>query len=131
MSETMEAFHFMDKTPDFGENYYRIKTLVPDMDNSYSNIAMAMVKPNSEQKVMVYPNPVQQTVTIHFLEQLSTPAKAHILNSFGQVMKSLELDTNDKRHWVDLSDLPSGIYYLKFENRGLRRLGQKIYKVEE
>jgi len=131
ISETMEVFHFMDEVPNFGENYYRIKTAVPDMESNYSNIAMAMVKPNSEQKVMVYPNPVQHEVTIHFLEQLDESAKVHIVNGFGQVMQSLELDTQNPRHQVDISELPSGIYYLKFENRELKRLGQKIYKVEE
>ena len=131
ISETMEAFHFMDEVPNFGENYYRIKTSVPDMESNYSNIAMAMVKPNSTQKVMVYPNPVQHEVTIHFLEKLDEMAKVHIVNGFGQIMQTLELDTHNPRHQVDISKLPSGMYYLKFENRRLKRLGQKIYKVEE
>ena len=131
ISETIEEFHFMDETPNFGENYYRIKTVVPNMDNSYSNIAMAMIKPNNQQKVMVYPNPVQQELTIHFLEQLEQSAKVQIVNGFGQVMKSLELDTKDARHPIDISELPSGVYYLKFDHKDLRRLGQKIYKVEE
>ena len=131
ISEDIEAFHFMDEVPNFGENYYRIKTFVPNMDNSYSNVAMAMIKPNSTQKVMVYPNPVQQALTVHFLEQLAQPANLQIVNGFGQVMKSLKLDTNDPRHQVDISELPSGIYYLKFDNVELKRLGQKIYKVEE
>ena len=131
ISETMETFHFMDEVPTFGENYYRIKTSVPDMESSYSNIAMAMVKPSSGQRVMVYPNPVQHEITIHFLEQLEEMAKVHIVNGFGQVMKSLELDTQNSRHQVDISELPSGIYYLKFDNRFLKKLGQKIYKVEE
>jgi len=131
MTKVMEEFHFMDKVPNFGENYYRIKTFVPNMDNSYSNVAMAMIKPNSTQKVMVYPNPVQQELTVHFLEQLAQPANLEIVNGFGQVMKSLKLDTNNPRHQVDISELPSGIYYLKFDNVELKRLGQKVYKVEE
>ena len=131
MSETMDEFHYMDDLPNFGENYYRIKTAVPDMESFYSNIAMAMVKPNSTQKVLFYPNPVQHDLTIHFLEQLDEPAKVHIVNGFGQVVKILSLETANPRHQVDISELPSGMYYLRFDNRALKRLGQKIYKVEE
>ncbi|MFK7980194.1 MAG: SdrD B-like domain-containing protein, partial [Saprospiraceae bacterium] len=131
ISETMDEFHYMDEVPKLGENYYRIKTFVPSMESNYSNIAMAIIKPNSTQKVMFYPNPVQHDLTVHFLEKLDKPANLHIVNSFGQVMKILSLDTTNPRHQVDISELPSGMYYLRFDNRKLKRLGQKIYKVEE
>ena len=80
---------------------------------------------------MVYPNPVQKEVTIHFLETLDETAKIYLVNSYGQIMRTLHLDTNNHRHQIDLSNLPSGMYYLKFDSRELKRVRQKIYKVEE
>jgi len=131
ISENLEVFHFMDDAPNFGDNYYRIKTLVPSMPNSFSNIARAKLKQSANQRVMVYPNPVQQYATIHFLEALDELAQVQIVSGFGQVIKTFEVDTTKKRHEVDLSDLPSGMYYLKFNNRALKRFGHKIYKIEE
>ncbi len=131
ISETMEAFHFMDDAPSFGDNYYRIKTLVPSMPINFSNIAMAKLKQNANQRVMIYPNPVQQQATIHFLEELDELAHVQIVSGYGQIVKTFEIDTANKRHQVDLSDLPSGMYYLKFSNRALKRFGHKIYKIEE
>ncbi|MEM1119378.1 MAG: SdrD B-like domain-containing protein [Bacteroidota bacterium] len=131
ISETMSEFQYMDKTPNFGENYYRVKTVVPNMSSAFTNIAMAMVKPENAQRVMFYPNPVQSEITVQFLEELAETAKVQIVNGFGQVMKSFEVDTANKKQQLDISDLPSGIYYVKFNNRALKRFGQKIYKVEE
>ncbi len=131
ISEDMETLHFMDDAPSFGENYYRIKTLVPAMPNSFSNIAIAKLKQSANQRVMVYPNPVQQVATIHFLEELDELAQVQIVSGFGQIIKTFEIDTANKRHQIDLSDLPSGMYYLKFNNRKLKRFGHKIYKIEE
>ena len=130
-TDSMDEYHFMDEVPKFGENYYQVKVVVPSMSNAFTNIAMAMVKPNGFQRVLAYPNPVQNEVTIQFLEELAEVAKVQIVNGFGQVVKSMDMDTANKKQQIDLSDLPSGIYYLKFANRSLKRYGQKIYKIEE
>jgi len=131
ISGDMDEYQFMDKEPHFGENYYRVKTVVPNMSNAFTNIAMAMVKPNEFLRVIAYPNPVQNEVTIQFLEELDEVAKVQIVNGFGQVIKSVDMNTANRKQQIDLSDLPSGIYYLKFANRSLKRYGQKIYKTEE
>ena len=131
ISESMTTLHFMDKTPNMGENYYRIKTFAPTISSSYSNIASAMIKPNERQKVMVYPNPVQTEFTVHFFETMSEMAVVQIVSGYGQVIRTLELDSQTSSHQIDISDLPSGLYFVKFGNKSLKLFGHKFYKVEE
>ena len=127
----MNHFQFMDETPNFGENYYRIKTFAPELVSSYSNVALAMVKPKDNQRIMVYPNPAQDEVTIHFLEKVEDKAKVHIVNTFGQVLHTFTMDNSQSRQTINISDLPGGVYYLKFDNPTLKRFGYKLYKVVE
>ncbi len=131
LSEEMKEYHYMDEAPSFGENYYRIKVLHPDYKYTFSNIAMAMVRPNNNQRVMIYPNPVQSSLTIHFFDDIEETAVVQIINGFGQILRRIEIDMPAKKYQLDLSELPSGMYYIKFDNKKLKRIGQKIYKVEE
>ena len=130
-SEEMEEYHFMDENPSFGENYYRVKVIHPDYKYLFSNVAMAMVKPDDKQRVMIYPNPVQTSLTIHFFEDIEETAVVQVINGFGQIMKVITIEMPAKKYQIDLSDLPSGMYYIKFDNRQLKRIGRKIYKAEE
>ncbi|MEM6319616.1 MAG: SdrD B-like domain-containing protein, partial [Bacteroidota bacterium] len=130
-SAKMEQHQFTDESPTFGENYYRIKTFAPRMESTFSNVAMAELKPANNQRVHIYPNPAQSTLTIQLFEKEAKASKAHIINSFGQTLKTIDLDLNRSTQDIDISNLPNGIYFLKFDNGRLKRFGQKIYKIEE
>jgi len=130
LSESYTAYDYMDKTPSMGENYYRIKTVHPTIGYTFSNIAMAMVKPTANARVMVYPNPVNDELNIHFLEARNEPAILEIANGFGQVIHRVIIDIPTTQYKVPLQNLPGGIYYVKFQNRTLKRYSQKIVKRE-
>ncbi len=129
-SDSYTAYDYMDKSPSIGENYYRIKTVHPNMGYAYSNTAMAMLKPTSKSVVTVYPNPAQEELTIHFLESRTEPAILEVANGFGQVIQQVTIDTDISKYQLSLQALPGGIYYLKFQNRTLKRYSQKILKRE-
>jgi len=130
-AESYTNYDFMDKTPLVGENYYRIKTVHPDFEPTYSNIAMAKVKPEADTRVMLYPNPILQDITIHFLEEPEEETTViDIANGFGQIIRQVKIDRPTKKYILNMGDLPGGIYYLKFQNRSLKRYSQKIFKKE-
>jgi len=129
-SESYTAYDYMDKTPSMGENYYRIKTVHPTMGYTFSNIAMAMFKPSANARVTLYPNPVNDELNIHFLEARTEPAILEIANGFGQVIHQITIDIPTTQYTVPLQNLPGGIYYVKFQNRTLKRYSQKIIKRE-
>ena len=120
----------MDKQPHMGENYYRIKTVHPTMGFTYSATEMAMLKPYEKASVTIYPNPATEAVTIHFLEDQEEPAILEIANGFGQVIQQITIDATTKKYQLSLQHMPAGMYYLKFQNRTLKRYSQKILKRE-
>jgi hypothetical protein len=130
-SPEMEHYRFMDKSPIIGENYYRIYTFHIDAETMYSNISMAKIKNTKRQKVAFYPNPVLNEIMVHFLEDLNETTQLQIVNPYGQILKVMEVDLSVKRLPVDLSDLPNGVYYLKFEHTILKHQGHKILKVDQ
>lgn len=129
--EEMSTYQFMDKSPMLGENYYRIQAFQPNSEKSISNVVMTKIKMEVNQRVSIYPNPVVNEVTVHFLEVLEEKAILQLINGFGQIMKEIQIETSTKRITIEMSDLPAGMYYFKFDNRVLNRVSQKIYKVEE
>ncbi len=64
-----------------------------------------------------YPNPFTTTVTINF-EGNNTPSTLFIYNTIGSLEKEISVSTT--KNILDLSDLKSGIYFIKAE--GLRKI---------
>ena len=128
MSTSYTQYDYMDKAPMIGENYYRIKTVHPEMGYHLSNIAMAMLTPKKDMRVTMYPNPIYDEVMVHFLEDLDETTILEVANSFGQVIKHIEIESGTKKHRLDMRNVPGGIYYIKFQNKLLKRYSQKIIK---
>ena len=128
MSDSYTQYDYMDKTPMIGENYYRIKTVHPEMGYHISNIAMAMLTPKKDLRVTMYPNPIYNEVMVHFLEDLGETTILEVANGFGQVIKHIEIESDTKKYLLDMSNVPGGIYYIKFQNKLLKRYSQKIVK---
>ena len=80
---------------------------------------------------MLYTNPILQDITIHFLEEPEEETTViDIANGFGQIIRQVKIDRPTKKYILNMGDLPGGIYYLKFQNRSLKRYSQKIFKKE-
>ena len=128
MSQSYTQYDYMDKAPMMGENYYRIRTVHPEMGYHISNIAMAMLSPKKDMRVTLYPNPIYNEVMVHFLEDIDETTILEVANGFGQVVKRVEIENNTKKYPLDMSNMPGGIYYIKFQNKLLKRYSQKIIK---
>ena len=128
MSESSTQYDYMDKAPMMGENYYRIRTVHPETNYHLSNTAMAMLSPKNNMRVTMYPNPIYDEVTVHFLEDLEETTILEVANGFGQVIKHIEIESGTKKYLLDMNNIPGGIYYIKFQNKLLKRYSQKIIK---
>lgn len=64
-SQTFEAYHFMDKNPYGGINYYRLKQVDINGSYSYSN-TIAVYEEDSG--FVIYPNPNEGSFSINIME---------------------------------------------------------------
>lgn len=88
-------------------------------DPSVSTTNILATKPFSIQ-----PNPVSEVLQVLFSADYETNADFHLLNSKGQIVRTLSEKGNVE---ISVGDLPQGIYWL--EVRGAKWVfGEKILK---
>jgi hypothetical protein len=107
-----QAYSFRDESPlwGLGANYYRLRQIDFDGTSTTSNIISVTPSENKE-KLQVYPNPAQNTLTIAFNQGVgntSNVANFKIINVLGQ-----EILRGTVNQSVDISALPMGSYVVK------------------
>lgn len=89
---------------------------LPDNDNFKSEINK-INKSSLYPKTKIYPNPTTGMVSIEFYLTQSTIVKTEVQNLMGNTIRSSEFGTLTAGNYnrkLDLSDLPNGIYIIKF-----------------
>ncbi|TSA37618.1 MAG: M6 family metalloprotease domain-containing protein [Porphyromonadaceae bacterium] len=79
-------------------------TIMQDISNGINTL-------NIENKLNVYPNPVDKQCTVQIEEFNGIPQKLEVFNMMGQLESSQSL--NQERMIIDMSTLPQGIYLFR------------------
>lgn len=75
------------------------------------------------QNIVIYPNPTQNNITIDLGDNDLNQANIQLVNLLGSVIKTIPV--NNKQMQIELNNLSSGIYLLKFENK----VGSNVFKI--
>jgi hypothetical protein len=73
--------------------------------------------PVDDAKVRLFPNPTSQQLTIDYSESVK---QLSIVNLLGQSLKTLEINASGRMD-VDVSELPSGVYFLKINEKAMKK----------
>ena len=79
------------------------------------------------KNIMIIPNPVRDVIEIRFSKPLNAPANIRFINSVGQVVKSIQEQTEQNALIIPVNDLVKGIYFIEI-NDALSKYVQKIIK---
>jgi autotransporter-associated beta strand protein len=110
-SNTLKKYATQDEKPYQGLSYYRLKQVDFDGTFNYSKI-VAIDFLIDDYGVSIYPNPTSNLITIDFLEHVLTPAtRVSLSNVYGQQLELNQIISKNQIK-VDLSQLPSGIYFV-------------------
>ena len=109
-------YEFIHENPTRGTNYYRVKQVDYDGQYSYSNVASVIY---GTDKVSVYPNPVNDLLTVNS----PNGGSVAIYNQLGLVVGGYKLVGGQNE--VDMSNMSDGIYLLKFFDGSVERLVKK------
>ena len=80
---------------------------------------------NSVQELQIYPNPVSTNLTIRLSSNWSTSANVKIYNALGSLY--IERKMEGRENQIDLSSLPSGIYFVEVKD-GVNTISRKLIK---
>jgi hypothetical protein len=116
-----QSYSYVDGSPYKGLSYYRLKQTDFDGSFSYSEIRSVYI---SHGMISFYPNPFKDNILI---ETEDYPLEYQISDISGKLLKTgLILDIKTE---LDLSDLVSGVYTLRFQSEQASLLTQKLIKL--
>ena len=117
------AYNFTDHQPLPGENYYRLKQVDFDEHFEYTHIVNIHNRGTntSLSNVRVFPNPVQETLTI-----VEGEGQAILYNTLGQAVRQFTI--NNEQFSVGISDLVNGQYILYIQKANGTTVRQQFVK---
>lgn len=112
-SSIKNEYEFVHNRPAHGTNFYRVNQVDFDGKHSYGNVASVKYE---SQETTIYPNPVSGNLVV------TSPSEdlLQLSNQLGQVLLSTSI--NKGINEIDLNNLNSGIYFVKFESGTVQRI---------
>jgi hypothetical protein len=108
-------YEFMDENPLTGNSYYQLKQI--DKDGKFTLSDIVFVKaPTLIHHFSVYPNPVQNIITINHLP-LKHPSVIKMTDLQGKQVLNYVVNAQQVESKIDVSKLLSGIYILTFNHQ--------------
>lgn len=111
-SSSMVAYEFTDKVPYLAINYYRLKQVDFDDQYEYSDIVSILVKIQND--LSIYPNPTSDYIHLSHSFEQENIRSIQLFDVFGRQVRVFSVTKN----LLDVSDIPSGQYYLLLEING-------------
>ena len=110
-STTQKDYVYYDENPLNGINFYRLEQM--DYDGHKTDLGIRTVNFASvvNNFIKVYPNPVKNFVRIEFAT--NTYQQLELTDENGKVFQQIPLNTLDSEKKMDMSNLPSGVYFIK------------------
>jgi len=109
-SNKQQKYSIIVNNPEEGINYYRLKQTDFDGTYTYSKIQAVNFNESENSDVNIYPNPViGQALNI---ETNNENSLINLYNCIGEIMK-VNITNSSKKHIVDVSELPKGIYFVE------------------
>jgi hypothetical protein len=102
---------------------YKVKAVYYFGESGFSAAVYALVVGMEEvdaARFQIFPNPASDRVTVKSPVEITT---IHVLNNSGQLV--MDLQVNAAEHQLDVSQLESGIYYIRLETNE----GQILQKI--
>ncbi len=106
-----------------GTNMYRIKMVDNDGTITYSNVQTALLK--EVQQLLIKGNPVKDRIIVQHTAA-NTATTISILNSNGVTVLMQTLNVSATESTLQIAALPSGTYFLVYEQNGTREAKQFV-----
>ncbi len=111
-NQEINTYQFFDTDPKIGHSFYRIK----HVDNSGA-VALSdmrqVILHNGDLTVMAYPNPVNTKMFVELTDVEKVEGTIDVYNVQGIVMKTQKFTQDQVRYEIDMTELPTGNYFIK------------------
>ena len=133
-STQVNAYEYIDKSPEEGNNFYRLKQT--DYDGKTETFAIKMAVYSSKnifsESVTVFPNSVRDHAGVRFYSGNNTEAEIILIDVTGKIIFKESLTVisgnNSFEFPFDFSALNRGIYFVKINHDKIQYETTKMYK---
>ncbi|MFT5911670.1 MAG: hypothetical protein ACI9XO_003200 [Paraglaciecola sp.] len=122
-------FQHYDQSPKKGRSFYRVK--LEDMNGNlvYSNVEEIKLTANLDL-AFLYPNPAGDFMYLEILDDLDAEEiTIELIAPNGIIIDNIPMETGAVRTRVDLSNYPTGVYFLVLNYNGNRQKTMRIVKL--
>lgn len=111
-SEKNQIYDFVDDSPEYGMNYYRVKSLDNQNKIKFSNITVVNIN-DGLGSIHLFPNPVRDELTVGFNLYEKSKISVLIFDALGQlIFERAEIRSDGENRFVlNTSSYQPGIYY--------------------
>jgi GEVED domain/Secretion system C-terminal sorting domain len=118
-------YSYTDQQPHQGRSYYRLKLVEKSGSSRYSAIRLIQID-QLLNKLKLYPNPANNSVTLSLNSTGNDPATLIIRSLSGQILykKTILLTDGSNLHNIDLSRMSNGLYVVEVQTNDSRYLNK-------
>ena len=115
-SNTPKRYDYLDRTPHYGLNYYRLSQT--DFDETTTFVGKIIsVQVNEERKISLYPNPVTSVLHVDLGRNITNTITYEVYDVVGRlVMKNMVNSPNETVFDFDVNSLEVGLYLIKIQD---------------
>lgn len=117
-----QYYQFLDRNPQFGTNYYRLRQV--DLDGTSTShhiiaVEMAALPPRTlPTHIRIYPTVASEMIRIELKKPLKEPTTYYIYSLVGRLVYSDEAAAQTELIELTIRDLPAGAYILSLTQEG-------------
>jgi hypothetical protein len=126
--EESNSYEFLDENPLLGESQYRLKRIDSDYEPMYSSIVNIFSQPKGMNDIHFYPNPFSDRAILDVIEIQDEPVHVEVINTFAQVIDTFEIPAGASKKEMNFSHLPTGMYYIKVDQKGKFEYTFRVFK---
>ncbi len=107
------------------KEYYRLKLVDNDGSFKYSAIVFVNGIASAINKLVIYPNPVANTISISYPKAIANTT-IRIMSVDGKISVAKQVQVGSMATSFDVSKLPASTYYISYENDGANTISKFI-----
>jgi len=130
----IQTYNFTDTNLNEGEYAYRIKATKMDGSEQFSDIQTVRI--SNLNGIQIFPNPATDEIVVNCSLSVNSKVTNHqlstdnyqlfIYNSLGIMVKSITVDGTNPLLTTDVSDLPTGAFYIRVAGKNKRDVVQRF-----